>query len=129
VESNYRRGYGVLRDTTASHGNAFLRPGRTAPSNGPQKIRDDGIALMLTSGLQRPRLDITVDLRGEYPACGDAERACFAIPNPAAGQQRFPVAAQPVSASMGWAMAAREGAGLDYLLPYWMARYYGVVRE
>ena len=117
----------MLRDTTASHGNAFFDLVDRAV-NGPQKVRDDGIALMLDEWLQRPRLDITVDLRGEYPACGDAERACFAIPIPQRVNSDFLWQRSPFQL-YGPGYGRIEGAGLDYLLPYWMARYYGVVHD
>ncbi|MFN2567532.1 MAG: hypothetical protein ABR499_21260 [Gemmatimonadaceae bacterium] len=68
-----------------------------------------------------------MDLRDEYPACGE-DRACRVIPvnervNTDFLWQHSPFLLYPDRRGDG----TIETAAIDYLLPYWMARYYGVL--
>ena len=67
-----------------------------------------------------------MDLQGVVPACGD--RACQAI----AVERRVPTdflwQRSPFQFS-GGGNGYVESAGIDYLLPYWMALYYGELGE
>ncbi len=122
----YREAYAILRRTTDDHGNAHFNMIDRA-LNGPDDRRDAETRDLLNQWLQRPRRDFGVDLRGVYDACGE-NQACQPIP-----------VVQRVPSSFLWERSPFllygggdgfiEGAGIDYLLPYWMARYYGVVTD
>lgn len=122
----YRKAYDVLRNHTDDHGNAFFNMIDRA-LNGANATRDAETRVLLDQWLLRPRRDFPVDLRGRVPACGE-NRACQPIP---VAQrittdflwQRSPF--QMVSGGDGLI----ETAGIDYILPYWMARFYGVVDD
>jgi len=84
---------------------------------------------LLQQWLQRPRRDLYRDWRGDprYPACGD-DRACSPIAvvdriNTDFLWQRSPFLL------FGGGGGTIETAGIDYILPYWMARYYGVILD
>jgi hypothetical protein len=81
----------------------------------------------LQQWLQRPRRDLFRDLRGDqrYPACGE-DRSCNAIAvidriNTDFLWQRSPFLL------FGGGGGTIEGPGIDYTLPFWMGRYYGVI--
>jgi len=127
-KANYTQVYNTLRRTTDDHGNAHFnmidRGLKGADSRRDAETRD-----LLQQWLQRPRRDFFRDLRGDprYPACGD-DRAC----NPIAVVDRvntdFLWQRSPFILFGGGA-GAIETAGIDYILPYWMARYYGVIQD
>jgi hypothetical protein len=75
--------------------------------------------------LERPRRDYYKDVSDKYTACGTNE-ACDIVavndrPNTDFLWQRSP------QLLFGGGDGTVETAGIDYLLPYWMARYFGVV--
>jgi hypothetical protein len=74
--------------------------------------------------LQRPERDYWVDLRSRYPACGD-NRACTPIPVNERVNTDFVWQRSPFQLFGGGA-GTIETAAIDYILPYWMARAYGV---
>ena len=76
--------------------------------------------------LQRPRRDEAVDWRGTYPSCWEEDRACDPIPVPQRVRTDFLWQRSPFLI-YGGGIGNIEGAGIDYILPYWMARYYGVL--
>ena len=94
---------------------------------GASSTRDAATANMLGLWLLRPRRNIYVDNTGKYPACG-TNRACSPIPV----NDRYPTdflwQRSPFQLSGG-----EDGTvptpGVDYILPYWMARYYQVVTQ
>jgi hypothetical protein len=95
--------------------------------NGPDPARDAAIEKYLKLWLQRPRRDYYVDLSAKYQACGD-NRACRVIPidervNTDFLWQRSPFLLRGNAIDDG----TRETPAIDYLLPYWMGRYYGVL--
>ena len=69
-----------------------------------------------------------VDWRGKIPSCGDPEQACNPIPVEDRPPSDFVWQLDPFQLD-GGGSGVIETAGIDYLLPYWMARFYGVVRE
>jgi hypothetical protein len=64
-------------------------------------------------------------LRGTYQACGD-DRACAPIPVRDQVRTDFLWQRSPYLL-WGGGNALIETAGIDYILPYWMGRYYGVL--
>ncbi len=73
--------------------------------------------------LERPRRDEWVDLRDEVPMCGE-DRACFPIPVKDRVRTDFLWQRSPFLAYGGGA-GTIASPGVDYVLPYWMARYFG----
>jgi hypothetical protein len=65
-----------------------------------------------------------VDLRDSLPACGE-NRACQPIPVEQRVQTDFLWQRSPFQLS-GGGDGLIESPGIDFLLPYWMARAYGV---
>jgi hypothetical protein len=125
---SYMQVYDALRRTTDSHGNAHFNMIDRALKGG-NTHRDAETRDLLRQWLQRPRRDLYRDLRGDprYPACGD-DRACGPIAvidrvNTDFLWQRSPFLLY------GGGGGAIETAGIDYILPYWMARYYGVILD
>src|SRR5215510_6075611 len=76
----------------------------------------------LPQWLSRPRRDPFVDLRGTVEACGD-DRACEFIPIPQRPTSDFLWQRSPFLLYGGGAGLV-EGPGIDFILPYWMARFY-----
>ena len=121
-KSGYQLAYDVVRNHTASHQNAFFDVIDRA-LNGPNTARDAEIAALLNAWLQRPRRDVFVDLSGKVKACGD--QACTPVPVAMRPPSDFLWQRTPFLLSAGGSGTV-ESAGIDYILPYWMARYYGV---
>ena len=127
LKTFYKKAYDVLRNTTDDHGNAHFNMIDRA-LRGPNAARDAETRALLVEWLKRPRRDVRVDLRGVLPSCSNDNRACQPIP-----------VAQRVSSSFVWEISPFqlsgggdgfiEETGIDYILPYWMARAYGVLQE
>ena len=122
--SMYRRAYEILRNTTDSHGNAHFNMIDRAV-NGPNATRDAETARLLDEWLTRPRRDFHVDNRNLVRQCGDS--ACDPLPVPQRVTTDFLWQRSPFQLE-GGGDGFIEGAGIDYILPYWMARYYGVIQ-
>jgi uncharacterized protein (TIGR03437 family) len=122
----YQTAYGILRGHTAGQGNAFFNM-IDASLNGPSGPRDAETRLLLNQWLQRPRRDLNVNNNGKYATCGDAALACQPIPVPDRPTTDFLWQRSPYQLANQGASNIIEGAGVDYILPYWMARYYGVI--
>jgi len=118
----YQVAYGVLRAHTAPHQNAFFDLIDRA-LNGPNAGRDNEALALLAEWLGRPRRDPTVDLHGVVAVCGN--QACQPVPVPLRPPTDFLWQRSPFQLA-GGGSGIIEGAGIDYILPYWMARYYGV---
>jgi hypothetical protein len=120
----YMKAYKILRRTLADHRNAHFNM-IDRGLKGPDDSRDAETRSLLEEWLKRPRRDISVDNRGKYPACGNS-RAC----DPIAVADRVPTdfiwQRNPFDL-VGGSNGTIECAGIDYILPYWMARYYGVL--
>ncbi len=118
------RAYRILRGTIANHGNAHFDVIDRALT-GPDSTRDAAILAELDGWLTRPRRNAFVDNNGKFPACG-SNRACDPIPVAVRVPTDFLWQRNPFDLSGGGA-GTIESAGIDYILPYWMARYYGVL--
>lgn len=121
----YRKAYDIFRNHTDDHGNAFFNMIDRA-INGPNASRDAETRALLDQWLLRPRRDVQVDLRGKVQACGD--QACQPIPVPQRVTTDFIWQRSPFQL-VGGGYGTIETAGIDYILPYWMARFYAVVDD
>jgi uncharacterized protein (TIGR03437 family) len=122
AKSIYQTAYGLLRDHTSSHQNAFFNIIDLA-LNGPDQARDNQTLALLDGWLLRLRRDFGVDLHGTVSVCGDI--ACQPVPVWLRPPADFLWQRSPFQLSAGGA-GIIESAGIDYILPYWMARYYGL---
>lgn len=120
----YRQAYDVLRNAIQNHQNAHFNMIDRA-LNGPDPQRDADTLRFLEQWLERPRRDFLVDLRGVYPSCGSDDQACDPIPVDRRVPTDFLWQRSPFQLD-GGGQGLIESAGIDYILPYWMARYYGV---
>jgi uncharacterized protein (TIGR03437 family) len=118
-----RAAYRTLRTYTASHQNAFFDIVDRA-LQGPNAARDTEFRALLDQWLQRPRRDVTVDLSKTVAVCGTA--ACQPVPVPLRPPATFLWQDDPFQLA-GGGSGIIESAGIDYILPYWMARYYAVL--
>jgi hypothetical protein len=119
----YRAAFNKLRETVVTHDNPhFNMIARVV--DGPNKARDKSIKPLLNAWLDRPRRIGYADLSGSHAVCGD--RACDVIPVVERVPTDFLWQRSPFLLSGGEG-GDIEGAGIDYLLPYWMARYYGIL--
>jgi hypothetical protein len=116
--------YRIVRDATASHQNAFFNMVDRA-LRGPNAARDAETRRLLDQWLQRPRRDDYVDASKVVPVCG--QESCQPVPVPWRPPTDFLWQRNPFQLS-GGGKGVVESAGIDYLLPYWMARYYGTDR-
>ena len=119
---SYKTAYGILRDHTAKHQNAFFNTIDLA-LNGPNGARDADTLTFLNQWLLRPKRDPSVDLTGTVPVCGSI--ACQPVPIPLRPPTDFLWQRDPFLL-MGGGVGTIESAGIDYILPYWMGRYYGL---
>jgi len=120
--SDNRSAYVILRNYTATHQNAFFNMVDRA-LRGPDPARDAETLMLLDQWLQRPNRDFYVDDSLQVPVCGSD--ACSPIPVPLRPPATFLWEVSPFQLK-GGGRGVVENAGIDYLLPYWMARYYGV---
>jgi hypothetical protein len=142
----YLDAYNTLRNKTHDHGNVHFnlidlavkginvtRDGETRAflfsDRGVRGITVAGAAktprALLDEWLTRPRRDTWLDWRGTYQACGD-DRACAPIPVKDQVRTDFLWQRSPYLL-WGGGYGLIETAGIDYILPYWMGRYYGVL--
>jgi hypothetical protein len=119
----YLRSFELLRRTTDDHGNAYFDLLDTG-IRGRDNRRDDNIRRLLDEWLLRPRRDVLVDQRGKVRQCGS--RACDPLPVPDRVTTDFLWQRSPFQL-VGGGTGRIEGPGIDYILPYWMARYYSIV--
>jgi len=83
---------------------------------------------LLDQWLRRPsRRDNFLDWRNDprYPSCGE-NKACQPIPIVDRIRDDFIWQRSPFLL-FGGGTGKIENAGIDYILPYWMARHYGVI--
>jgi len=121
----YTEAYDILRNATGTHLNAHF-DAIDRSIRGPNTGRDYDTRNFIDQWLTRPRRDPEVDLVGVYPSCGSSgTEACSPIPVPARVPTDFLWQRDPFQLA-GGGSGTIEGAGIDYILPYWMARYYGV---
>jgi hypothetical protein len=120
----YTTAYSQLRQCTAKHQNAHFNMIDRA-LRGANGRRDADTRNFLGLWLQRSRRDYFTDVSDRYPACG-TNKACGIVavndrPNTDFLWQRSP------QLLFGGGDGTIETAAIDYLLPYWMGRYYGVL--
>jgi hypothetical protein len=121
----YTEAYGVLRTATGTHLNAHF-DAIDRSIRGTNVGRDYDTRTFLDQWLTRPRRDPYIDLTGTYKSCGSTgTEACSPIPVPSRIPTDFLWQRDPFQLT-GGGSGTIEGAGIDYILPYWMARYYGV---
>lgn len=127
--NDYLQAYETLRRTTDDHGNAHFNV-IDAVLRGKSSVRDAETLALLDQWLLRvPRRDAFLDWRGDarYPSCG-GDRACNPLPVVNRIRTDFLWQRSPFLL-FGGGSGRIETAGIDYILPYWMARYYGVSNE
>ena len=120
----YRTAYAQLRQCTAKHQNAHFNMIDRA-LRGVNGRRDSDTRDFLGLWLQRSRRDYYTDVSNKYAVCG-TNKACDIVavndrPNTDFLWQRSP------QLLFGGDDGTIETAAIDYLLPYWMGRYYGVL--
>ena len=118
-----RGAYQIVREYTASHQNAFFDI-IDRSVNGSDDTRDAEMQLLLDQWLERPRRDPYVDNSKTVPVCGT--EACKPVPVPIRPPTDFLWQRDPFQLA-GGGTGFIEGPGIDYILPYWMGRYYGVI--
>jgi uncharacterized protein (TIGR03437 family) len=119
----YHASYDIIRGYTATHQNALFDI-LDHTIAGPNTARDSGFAMLLQQWLSRPTRDFTVDLTNTVRVCGS--EACRPIPVPMRPPTDFLWQRDPFQLA-GGGSGLVEGAGIDYILPYWMGRAYGVL--
>lgn len=123
---HYTAAFDALRRATETHQNAFFDMIDTAV-NGPRADRDERVRANLAAWLERPRRNFWTDLRPEYEACGD-NRACQVIPVARRTPTEFLWQRSPFQL-YGGLYGTIGSPGIDYILPYWMARRHGVIHD
>ena len=123
AKSIYQDAYAVLRGATATHQNAMFDM-IDRGLNGPNAARDAEAATLTSDWLQRPSRDDTVNLQGVVPVCSG--QACSPIPVALRPSDEYLWEESPFQIEAGGS-GVIETAGVDYILPYWMGRYYGVI--
>jgi len=121
----YHQAYDVLRHHTGDQKNAFFNMIDRALS-GSNDAREADTREMLDEWLLRPRRDRPIDLRGVYPSCGSPNLACVPVPIVDRPRTDFLWQRNPFLL-VGQGSGTIETAGIDYILPYWMGRYYGTI--
>ncbi|HYO80051.1 MAG TPA: hypothetical protein VES20_01510 [Bryobacteraceae bacterium] len=119
--SEYLDAYNLHWRAVSDHGNAFFNTIDRA-LRGADAARDARTARLLQEWLERGRRDDWVDLRGKYKACGSDE-ACEVIPVPERVRTDFLWQRSPFLL-YGGGEGRIETAGIDFILPYWMDRFY-----
>ena len=115
--------YRIVRDHTVSHQNAFFDIVDAALA-GANASRDAEMRSLLDQWLQRPKREVYVDLSHTVPVCGS--EACQPIPVALRPTVEFLWQIDPFQLT-GADDGTVESSGIDYILPYWMGRYYGVI--
>ena len=121
--SDNQAAYQIVRAYTASHQNAFFDM-VDAALEGANASRDAEMRSLLDQWLQRPKRETYVDLSHTVPVCGS--EACQPIPVPLRPTLEFLWQIDPFQLA-GGGDGTIEGSGIDYILPYWMGRYYGAI--
>jgi len=123
AQNIYGSAYDLVRNATGSDQNAFFDVIDRALEGANNSARDQEIVNLLDQWLLRTRRDPTVNLNGVVKACG--AQACNPVPVALRPPDEFLWEENPYQLS-GGGDSRVETAGVDYILPYWMARYYGV---
>jgi hypothetical protein len=122
----YVSAYDELRRCTGTHDNAhFNMVDREV--KGANEARDADTRRFLDLWVLRPRRDVPIDRSGEYTACG-INLACEPLPVDKRPSNDFLWQRDPFVLSNGGSGQV-QFPGIDFILPYWMARHYGVMVE
>jgi hypothetical protein len=121
-KSLYRDAYSILHGYTGGDQNAFFNMIDRA-LNTADTSRDGATLFMLTQWLKRPSRDPYTDDTKLVPVCNG--QACTPLAIPLRVPTDFLWQRTPYQLT-GGGSGVIEGAGIDYILPYWMARYYNV---
>ncbi len=121
----YDAAYDELWATTGGDQNAHFNMIDRA-INGPNSQRDAQTVALLDAWLQRPRVDVYRDFTSQFSVCGG--NACSPLPVQDRVTTDFLWQRSPVQIAGGGA-GFIDTAGIDYILPYWMGRYYGVITQ
>jgi len=121
----YDAAYDELRATTGGDQNAQFNMIDRA-IKGANAERDAQTVALLDAWLQRPRTDVYRDFSSQFPVCGG--NACNPLPVQDRVTTDFLWQRSPVQLA-GGGNGNIETAGIDYILPYWMGRYYGVITQ
>jgi uncharacterized protein (TIGR03437 family) len=116
--------YNILWNYVGDQQNAFFNM-ITRALQSADATRDAATMTMLNQWLTRPIRDPYVDLVGQFPTCGSSTEACNPVPVPQRPTTDFLWQRDPYQLE-GGGEDTIEGAGIDYILPYWMARYYNL---
>ena len=124
----YLSAFSTLRGCTKTHGNAHFNVIESALV-GRDKVRDAETSSLLSLWLERPRRDYYVDNTGNpaYPSCGD-NRSCVPIAVNDRYTTDFLWQRSPFQLA-GGGVGTIETPAVDYILPYWMGRYYKVLKR
>jgi len=119
----YQIYYSTIKDHMNAHFNMIDRA-----LNGANSTRDLATASYLFQWLFRPSRDFYVNLLGQYPSCVSSDQSCDPLPVDRRVPTDFLWQRSPFQLD-GGGSGLIESAGIDYILPYWMARYYNVVSD
>jgi hypothetical protein len=124
----YLSAFTTLRTCTRTHGNAHFNLIETGLL-GRNGTRDAETVDLLSLWLKRPRRDYYVDNTGNpaYPTCGP-NRSCVPIAVNDRYTTDFLWQRSPFQLA-GGGSGTIETPAVDYILPYWMGRYYKVLKK
>lgn len=125
--TSYQAAYQIYYSAIQGHMNAHFNMIDRA-LNGANSTRDLATASYLFQWLFRPTRDFYVDLRGQYSSCVSSDQSCDPLPVEWRVPTDFLWQRSPFQLD-GGGSGLIESAGIDYILPYWMARYYNVVND
>jgi hypothetical protein len=117
----YMQAFTTLRGCTGSHQNAHFNM-IDRGVRGPEAARDAETDVLLDLWLERSRRDYFVDVRGQYPECED-NRSCVPVRVDHRVNTDFLWQRSPFQ-TYGGGEGLIETAAIDYILPYWMSRWY-----
>ncbi len=115
--------YLILRNFTASHQNAFF-DAVDGILSGSNPSRQAETRNLLDEWLARSNRDFSVDVSKTVAVCSG--EACQPVPVPLRPPATFLWQDDPFQL-VGGGSGVIEGSGIDYILPYWMGRYYGAI--
>jgi len=124
IRKRYMKSYEKLRNATKSHLNPYFNMIDFALS-GADSVRDRETRDDLEADLLRSHRNFWVDLRGKYKA-RKLNISRTVIPIAERPYEDFLWQRHPFALT-GGGDGSIESPNVDYILPYWMARYYGVV--
>jgi hypothetical protein len=117
----YMQAFTTLRGCTGTHQNAHFNM-IDRGVRGPNAAREAETDALLALWLQRSRRDYFVDRRGQYLECGE-NRSCVPVRVDQRVNTDFLWQRTPFQLYGGFE-GLTETAAIDYILPYWMARWY-----